>query len=55
MDILNREYRSPVVIPTPGKETQISIDMEQLAHPISMLRTVRLYAEGKAVGTTPHP
>ncbi len=49
VDILNREYRSPVVQPTAGQETPISIDMEQAGRPISMLRTVRLYAEGRPV------
>ncbi len=49
VDILNREHRSEVVEPPTGQETDISVDMAQLAHPISMLRTVRLYAEGKPV------
>ncbi len=49
VDILNREYRSEVVEPPPGQETKISVDMEQVGRPLSMLRTVRLYAEGTPV------
>jgi len=49
VDILDREYRSPPVQPTPAQETEISIDMQQVGRPMSMLRMVRLYAEGKPV------
>ncbi len=49
VDILDREYCGPVVRLAPARETEVAVDLSAVGHPLSMLRTVRLYAEGSPV------
>ncbi len=49
VDVLNREYMSEPVDLKRDQEAEISIDMEQVGHPISMLRAVRIQLEGEPV------
>ncbi len=46
MDALRREYRGKLDTLQAGKEAEISVEMAQAGHPVSLLRGVRLYYKG---------
>jgi len=49
VDALGREYPGAEVALVPGQQAKVSVDMQQVGHPLSMLRAVRMRLEGAAV------
>jgi|LSQX01.3.fsa_nt_gb hypothetical protein len=49
VDIIDQEFRGAPTELQPGQEAEISVDIQQVGRPISMLRTVRLYIKGSPV------
>ncbi len=49
VDVLNREYTSQTVELTADKENTISLDMDAIGRPVSLLRAVKLSCKGAAV------
>ena len=49
VDVLGREHLTPVTDLPVGQDYELSLDIEQIGRPVSMLRAVKLFAHGQPI------